>query len=257
MHIIHGDIRNPTKFQQKIPKTIDYFIHLAWLGNTGADRSNENLQLLDISCTLNLIHILHNHNLKKFISTGTLAEYDILNAYRIDGMKLSPQSRYAASKLSTHLFSKITCNQLGIDYIWCTLANVYGPGDRTSNIVNYSINIFKNNLRASFTEGKQLYDLINISDLTSALLLIIEKGIPDVEYYIGSGNPQPLRKYIETIRDMVNPQSPIYFGEVPFNGQSLSEKDYNIDRIKELGFVPKIDFESGLSELLQWKLNQE
>ncbi len=217
------------------------------------DRSDEDKQLLNITNTLNLIHILKKHSIKRFISAGTLAEYDILNAYNADGIKLSPNSRYAASKLATHLFSKILCNQLDIQHIWCTIANVYGVGDMTSNIVNYTIDIFSNNRDAEFTEGKQLYDLINIRDLTVALMTIVEKGKPDVEYYIGSGDPKPLKEYITAIRDAINPRSEIYFGRIPYNGVSLPIGRFSIEKISKLGFKPTVDFKNGLSELLLWK----
>ena len=43
------------------------------------------------------------------------------------------------------------------------------------------------------------------------------------------------------------------FGEIPFRGISLGINDYNIDKVRLLGYEPSITFEDGLDALLKWK----
>ena len=229
---------------------ISFCIHLAWKGNTGNLKSDNNTQIENINETLNLIKILKKLNIGKFIGIGTIAEKEILTYNLLDECSLNPSSKYGVAKLSTHLLSKIYCQELNIKHIWCTLGNVYGIGDRTNNIVNRTIEIFSSNDRPAFTSGDQLYDLIYIEDLINALIIAATKGKNNCDYYLGSGDPRPLKEYIKIIRDKVNPKKDIYFGEVPFNGKSLTYSDYSIDKIQKLGYTPFTSFEIGIDNLL-------
>lgn len=46
----------------------------------------------------------------------------------------------------------------------------------------------------SFTAGYQTYDFIYITDAINAIIAVAEKGKPFNRYYIGSGEPKPLRE---------------------------------------------------------------
>ena len=53
-------------------------IHLAWAGSSGDARADYNIQLRNVSYTMDLIKVLSEMNIKRFIGAGTLAEKDIL-----------------------------------------------------------------------------------------------------------------------------------------------------------------------------------
>ena len=247
---------------EKLEKMIDgkeiaCCIHLAWKGNTGNKKADEQIQLDNVRDALQLLKVLKNVGISRFIGAGTIAEREVLSYHLLDGSTPGVSSKYAISKLSTHLMTKVQCLEYKIEHIWCTIANVYGVGDKTNNIVNYAIDVFTTQKRPSFTEGNQIYDLIDIHDLVRAISIIAEKGQNNYDYFIGSGHPRPLRDYISIIRDNIAPDVKILFGEVPFNGVSLGVEDYNIDKIRSLGYEPRVTFEDGIIDLLKWRKDME
>lgn len=183
---------------------------------------------------------------KRFIGIGSLAEREVLEYHTSNNSLPSLGSTYGVCKILTHMMSKIHCLNVKMEYTWCTLANVYGPNDSTLNFINYTINLIDSNERARFTEGQQMYDFIFIEDLVAALKLIIENPGKYDEYYVGSGKPLKLRKYIEIIASIVKPTKPLYFGEIPYNNAYLSPSDFDISALSDLGFTPKYSFEEGI-----------
>ncbi len=225
---------------------IDICIHLAWVGNSGEKKGDYNIQIENVRYSLDLINSLSKMGVKRFVGIGSLAEYDVLKYNLMDNSTPNKSSMYGICKLSLHMLSKVLCISKKIEYIWCTLANVYGGGDPTFNIVNYSIDSILSNEPSNFTNGIQLYDLIYIDDAINGIYLSSIKGVNGCEYYIGSGNPRPLKEYLEIIHNVVNPSKTIVYGTIPFNGVCLDKQQFDISKIKEIGYVSTYNFENGL-----------
>ena len=234
-------------------RDIDVCIHFAWSGIKN-QKNNYDIQHSNVVGTISLINALSVMNVKRFIGIGTIAEKEVINYHPYNHSVPRLNSMYGVCKLHAHFLSKMYCNELGIQYTWCTLANVYGPGDTTENFIKKAMSIINSDSRASFTEGKQLYDFIYIDDLIDALSLVIDFNKSESELYIGSGDPRPLFEYIEVIRDAINPSKSLYLGDIPYNNAFLKHQDYCIDDIVNLGFSPQTTFEEGLNKSLSWYL---
>ena len=84
-------------------------------------------------------------------------------------------------------------------------------------------------------------------------MAIGEKGKNNKTYYIGSQEPKPLKEFLLTMRDLVDPNIMIGLGEIPFNGVSLSYKEFDINAVKDdTGFVPQISFKEGIDNTIAW-----
>ena len=217
-------------------RDIDVCIHLAWAGNSGPKRADYQLQMDNVLGTLNLIDSLHIMKVNKVVVSGTIAEKDVLSYHLMNGSKPNPVSTYAVCKLTAHLLSKIKCNEYGMEHIWACIGNTYGPGNNTGNFINFMISLMTSDKRLSFTDGTQLYDFVYIDDVIGALTILIEKGSPNEEYYIGSGKPRQLRDYIEEAHELICPEKQLYLGEVPYRGKALTIKDYSISSLKKYLF---------------------
>ena len=77
-------------------------------------------------------------------------------------------------------------------------------------------------------------------------MLLAEKGTGGRIYPIGSGIARPLKEYIEIIRDEIDPQLPLGFGEVPYSPKQVMHLCADISGLKEdTGFEPSVSFEEG------------
>lgn len=257
--ILECDLEEPSVLQNKLKDSSiawDTIYHLAWEGSSGIDRGNPSYQSKNIDLTLKLINSAADIGVKRFIGAGTLAEVECQKIIFDNTMIPNPVSLYAASKIATHMMSKIVCNNLGIQHVWGIFSNIYGIGD-TNNFVNFAARLMLEGKRASFTEGNQLYDFIFVEDFIDGLYLLGEYGIANHEYFLGSGHPRKLKEYIYDIRDTIDPSIPLYLGEIPYRGISLTQKDLDVSIAqKELGFTAKTQFKDGIEKTVQWMKTQ-
>ena len=55
------------------------------------------------------------------------------------------------------------------------------------------------------------------------------------------------------LRDCVDPEIEIGLGELPFNGVSLTYKEFDINAVKnDTGFIPKVSFTDGVKNTVDW-----
>lgn len=232
---------------------LDMCFHLAWAGVNGIDRADYNLQMNNVRNTLKLIQVLKEVSCKRFVGAGTLAEYDVQAYIPIDGSIPNAVAHYGVAKLMTHYMSKIECVKFGIEYVWAYLSNTYGVGNKTNNFINFAIETILNGKDPDFTKGEQLYDFVYISDCVNALYCAGIAGDNGAEYYLGSNHPQRLYKYIEMIRDIVDPSIELNLGAVPFHGVSHGVEVYDCEKLmSHTKYNPEVTFEDGIMKTVQW-----
>ena len=72
-------------------------------------------------------------------------------------------------------------------------------------------------------------------------------------YYIGSQNPKPLKEFLCEMRDVVDPNIKLGLGEIPFQGVSLTYKEFDVNAVRrDTGFVPEVTFEEGIRNTIAW-----
>lgn len=234
-------------------KDIDAIYHMAWDGSSGDKRADYQLQLQNVKYTCDLLYAASKCGIKKFIGAGTLVQFDCDSYIGLNNSTPNAVSCYGTAKIAAQYMSKAIANSLGIEHVWCFISNTYGVGNTTMNFVNMAVKKMLNGERAAFTAGNQNYDFVYITDTITGIYLCGEKGKNNSSYYIGSGKPRQLKDYIYEIRDTVNSKTPIYLGEIPFNGVSIPLEKYSCENAcKDLGYRAKVDFSSGIIKTVEW-----
>lgn len=256
--VVYCELDNIRKIPQIISdRDIDACIHLAWEGSTGDARGNYEIQLLNVKYALDLIDALAEMNIKRFIGAGTLAEKDVLNYHLKDGSSPNVTSIYGVAKISMHFMTKAECSKHGIEHIWCYLSNTYGIGNYTDNFVNFASKIMLMGKRAAFTSCEQMYDFVYVTDTARGIFCAAKSGKKNTAYYIGSTTSQKLKKYVQIIRNTIDPSIKLYFGEIPFYGVSLSTEEFDCSKlITDTGYQPQIKFEEGIQWTIDWLKNE-
>lgn len=252
------DIKNFSELKNLVPdRDIDVFFHLAWSGVSGRERADYSLQLDNAKYTCDAVKTAAEMGIKRFVGSGSIAQYNCSAFFGDSDITLDPISCYASAKNAAQHMSKAVANSMGVEFVWCFISNIYGVGDRSTNFINRTCKKMLNGERASFTLGEQNYDFVYITDTITGIRLCGECGLSNHSYYIGSGNPRKLKEFIKIIRNTIDPEIPLYLGEIPFNGKSVPIERFECaELMKDTGYMPKISFEEGIRKTVMWLKEQ-
>ena len=107
--------------------------------------------------------------------------------------------------------------------------------------------------KPSLTAGEQIWDYLYADDAAEALYRMALYGKHGRIYPVGSGVGQPLHKYIEELRDAIDPELPLGFGEIPYGEKQVMHLEADIGTLTEdTGFEPKVDFETGIRKTIEF-----
>lgn len=252
--IIYCDLNNISNLATLvIDKDVDIFYHFAWAGTSGDNRSNVDIQLDNVRATCECIKVASKMGCKRFINAGSIVEYETIQQTLMDQSKPSLSNIYSIAKMTADFMAKTLAVNLNIDYINCIISNIYGPGEKSARFINTTIRKFISDESCSFTSGEQLYDFIYITDAVNAFYIIGEKGKCNTNYYIGNPKPKPLKDYIIEMRDVVNKDINLAFGEIPYCGAELNYSEIDLNKLNdEFNFQSKVDFKQGIQNTVEW-----
>ena len=213
---------------------------------------------VDINTNLNLLmDVLSNCKNKdvtfNFVSSCFVYGNDVLDAKETDCC--NPTGFYSITKRSAEQLLISFCKTFGIKYRIFRIGNVYGldptitPG---KNVLGYMIGLLKNNHDIKlFDGGNFLKDYIFVEDVCEAIKLLMDCGEVNQIYNIATGKSKSFRDVILSAKNIVGSDSKIVDVEMPKEQEYLQIKNMTLDTTKlfSLGFIPKISFDEGLSEM--------
>ncbi|MCQ2484648.1 MAG: NAD(P)-dependent oxidoreductase [Clostridia bacterium] len=249
--IIECDLSALNLLKDKITSPIDVFFHFGWQGTTGESRNNMLLQNENIKFTLDAAHAADSLGCKVFITSGSQAEYGRVNGTITPSTPCFPENGYGMAKLCAGQMCRIECEKLGMDFIWTRILSVYGPFDGNATMIISVIKQLLNGDKPALTSGEQMWDYIYADDAARAFYLLAQKGISGKTYVVAGGKSQPLKEYVKTLRDCINPALPLGFGEVDIKNPVALRADTS-DLKKDTGFEPQMSFEKGIKKTIEY-----
>ena len=233
-------------------RDIDCFYHFAWDGTSGSLRSDAPKQINNIKHASNAVIASKGLGCKRFVYAASIMEYEIINTMR-ENIPPIPCEIYSVAKLCADYICKILARDCGIEYISGLITNIYGPGEISQRFINKTIRKMLINEHCSFTNGEQTYDFIYIDDAAKAFRAIGENGVDGKSYYVGSLNPRPLKEFINTMKNEIDPELSIGLGELPSRLTAMSYASFDINALKkDTGFEPSVSFEDGIRRTISW-----
>ena len=157
----------------------------------------------------------------------------------------------------------VACKSLGISAIALRYHNVYGPGQSLSNpytgiLSIFSTRILNDNHINIFEDGEESRDFIFIDDVVDATILAIEDDkLQSCSLNVGSGVSTTVKKVADNLKKLFTSKV-----DVKITGNyrlgDIRHNKADINKIKKiLGFSPKVSFESGLKQYVEWVKKQE
>lgn len=169
-----------------------------------------------------------------------------------------PRTPYNASKASANheVMAYFHTFQIPITISHCS--NNYGPYQFPEKIIpRFITNLADNKKIPLFKSSGNKREWLHTEDHCRAIELILKKGEVGEAYNIGSGVEKSIEEIADAIlRGMKKDESmKMYVEDRPGH-----DKRYLLDTAKirkDLGWEPKIDFEEGIDEVVQWYKNNE
>jgi nucleoside-diphosphate-sugar epimerase len=233
-------------------KSETVFYHLAWEGTAGKERSDVNLQLKNVSYTIEALKAAQSMECEAFVGAGSIMEYESTSAiYDVNNVP-SLGNIYSTAKLTAHYMGRVTAANSKIRFVWPYITNAYGEKEISPRFLNTTVKKILSGEEIEFSASTQIYDFIHVSDVARAFSLLGELGKDGQTYCVGSGAARPLKEYIIQLRDLLDPVAKFIFGDKP--GISLDEKYFDTRLlVADTGFCPKISFKEGILRLKeQW-----
>lgn len=231
----------------------DALMHLAWGGTFGDSRNNRELQDKNAVYALDAVRLAKHLGCTVFVGAGSQAEYGRVSGVLTPDTPCNPENEYGRAKLYASGKTRKLCRELGIRHIWTRILSIYGPYDGEGTMVMSVIKKLLSGQKPSLTAGEQMWDYLYCSDAANALLLLAEHGRDGSIYPIGSGVARPLREYIEIIRDEINPELPLGFGEVPYSDKQVMHLCADISALRaDTGFEPEVEFREGIRSTIKY-----
>lgn len=231
----------------------DAFFHLAWKGTSGPSRTDYITQLDNIKMACSYVKLAKKVNCKRFIYASSINEMETYEYLQSDNIEPTGGYIYGTAKLTAHLMGEVVAFQENIGFIPVIITNIYGAGEKSPRLINSSIRKLLKKEYCSFTEGLQIYDFIYITDAINSIIEVAKKGKAFNRYYIGSGNPKPLREFLIEMKNVVDPTAEFGLGDLPFHGVDISYNQFNLKKVYEdTGYVNEISFKDGIRKTMDY-----
>lgn len=237
---------------EKLPvEEYDAFYHLAWKGVNGSDKANPTVQLANIQMAIDCADICKKLNVKKYLCAGTVAENATFSLPNLE--KTSGGMMYGVAKHACRLILEDYCKNIGQQFVWMQFSNIYGVGNKTGNLVSYTLGELMTGNEATFGPALQPYDFIYVDDLIEAVYRLGEKETNKAFYYIGSGSPRQLKEYLLRIGELAGYADKIGIGIRPDDGIKYSMDMFcNDDLVDAIGEYVSTDFDNGINKTIEW-----
>ena len=232
----------------------------------------------NINGTFNLLKASNNywHSLAedkkssfKFVHISTDEVYGALSLHEpafTEKNQYLPNSPYAASKASSDHLVRCFNHTYSLPTIITNCSNNYGPHQHHEKLIP---KIIKNALELNeipiFGNGEQIRDWLYVKDHVGAIITIFEKGVIGETYNIGGSNEKNNIEVVNHICRLLDELSPVKSKKIKNYSQLIKfvadrpGHDFryaiNSSKIrKQLKWVPKENFESGIKKTIKWYL---
>ena len=257
IQFVKGDIRNASVVYQLVEKT-DIIFHLA--ANASVPYSVEHPTYDFETNAVGTFNILEaarqSKKIEKIIYASSAGVYGEAKYVPMDeNHPLQPISPYGASKLAGEKLGFAYKNTYGLPFVAVRIFNVYGPRQPRYVIYDFIKKLKSNPKQLQVLgSGEQVRSFCYIEDAVKGLILIMEKGV-DV-YNLSGENPISIRELAYLIAKQISPQAELVFGEKPWKGD-INILIGDLSKLKDIGFKPKVDLQTGLSLTIEWFENYE
>ena len=264
------DLRNKERvdayFEQAKPEYV--FLAAAKVGGILANRDHPAEFIYDnLMIQTNIIDAAYRNGVKKLVFLGSsciypkMAKQPITEDELLAGHLETSNDAYAIAKIAGIRMCRAYRQQYGFNAISLMPTNLYGPNDNfdhnSSHVLPALISKFHGSLEKSkhwvvklWGDGSPKREFLHVDDLAEACYTCMQDYEGEEHINVGTGEDVTIKELAETIVDVVGYRNDYEWDTSKPNG--TPRKVLNVDKIKSLGWEPKISLREGIESTYKW-----
>jgi dTDP-glucose 4,6-dehydratase len=256
---IKGDIANPDLISD-LTKRHDAIVNFA--AESHVDRSITGARDFietNVLGVQNLLAASLQNQVSVFVQVSTDEVYgSISEGSWSEEYPLLPNSPYSASKASADLICRSYNRTFEMDIRVTRCSNNYGPHQFLEKVIPLFVtNLIDNGKVPLYGNGLNVRDWLHVDDHCDGIYSVLNEGKSGNIYNIGGGRELTNRELTEIIlRKFDRDESSIEYVTDRL-GHDLRYSVSHEKITRELGYKPKINFEDGIEETIEWYKRNE
>lgn len=251
---VRGDIRDAGTVDEVMPGH-DAVVHFA--AESHVDRSITGAAPFvstNVLGTQVLLDAAHRHGVERFVHISTDEVYGSIDeGLWTESQPLAPSSPYSASKAGSDLLALSYHRTHGMDVVVTRCSNNYGPYQYPEKLIPLFVTRLLDGGRVPlYGDGGNVREWLHVEDHCRGVELVLHKGRPGEIYHIGGGTELANRELVDRLLAACGADWSRVDHVADRKGH---DRRYALcgDKIRdELGFAPRIDFETGLARTVAW-----
>jgi GDP-L-fucose synthase len=224
----------------------------------------------NLTIQTNVIDTAYKSRVKKLLFLGSACIYPkvtpqpIKEEYLLTAPLEPTNEGYALAKIAGLKMCEYYRKQYGFNAISLMPANLYGPNDNFDpekcHVIPGMITKFntakKENTDVTFWgDGTPTREFLYVDDLADACLFLMQNYNEAEHINVGSDVEIEIKELCEIIRREIGFEGNIIWDETKPNGTPRRKMDNT--KLFNMGWRPKVDFNSGLANTIDWFLNEK
>jgi len=208
----------------------------------------------------NVIHGAHLAGIGRLCFLGSSCIYPrdcpqpIKEEYLLTGPLEQTNEPYAIAKIAGIKLCESYNRQYGTQYVSVMPTNLYGPNDsydlNNSHVLPalirkvHEAKVREDKELVVWGSGKPMREFLYVDDMADACVFLMESGISDGLYNVGTGEDVTIRELAETVMCVVD-----FKGEIVFDAgkpDGTPRKLLNVDRMRQLGWQAQTPLRDGI-----------
>jgi GDP-L-fucose synthase len=216
----------------------------------------------------NVINTSYNFGVKKLVFLGSSCIYPkhsnipITEDQLLTGPLEKSNDAYAIAKIAGIRMCEAYRQQHGFNAISLMPTNLYGPNDNfdfeTSHVFPAMIAKFHDAVTNHsehwevklWGDGSAMREFLHVDDLAEACYICMQKYEDQNHINIGTGEDVTIKELSKMIAEVIGYKRDINWDTAKPNG--TPRKVLNVDKIKSLGWEPKISLFEGIKKTYEW-----
>jgi UDP-glucose 4-epimerase len=260
-----GDIRE-VDILNKAMEGMDGVFHLAAMWLLHCKDFPRTAFDVNIQGTFNVLEACVNNKVSRLVYSSSASVYgDAVEVPMTEEHPFNNKNFYGASKIAGEAMVRAFHDRYGLSYVGLRYMNVYGPHQDQTAAYTGVIPIMLNKIDANETpeingDGSQAYDFVTAKDTARCNVLAMKSDISDEFYNVGTGVQTSIKELCEKILQLK--QSSLTVKYKPYSEEDMRRMVQN--RIgcpekakRDLSFEYESDLESGLKDLISWRIQNK